>query len=338
MFTYDDYPYRVFISYSRQDHTSAKKVADRLRELNLEPVWDEDNSGGWSFLDVITKQIDHVHLFVPLLTGESENSSWVNHEIGYAMGRNIPVLPLSLGHLPRGMVAGIQAEVAERIEDLLPRLRCDRIKRLVQKAQAAAVYDCASLAEDRTDAILRHCEEVEGFTFQRAQRLRHRAAFGSFSLPFTAHDPLWEKRYQGQVGQGRSPRRIQRLSEERRRLEDYALKFGCDLVLYPKLSHLSRDATEARLQTLQAFLRKAHDAQAKCRVVFDESALAQNILIVGDWFFAESITPHLDGYRHTIITCHAPTVLREVKEFDTRFHAHDDIMSADRAIVRLDES
>ena len=87
-----DYPYRVFLSYSREDSKDALQLVEHLRQLHLQPVWDKHNPGGWPFLDEIQKQIAHSHIFMSLLTPRSVRSTWVNHEIGYAMGRNIPVL------------------------------------------------------------------------------------------------------------------------------------------------------------------------------------------------------------------------------------------------------
>ena len=70
-------------------------------------------------------------------------SCWVNHEIGYAMGCNLPVVPLSLrGGLPEGMAAGINAVKGERVEDLLQRLTRRVINQRVKRADTAAVDEC----------------------------------------------------------------------------------------------------------------------------------------------------------------------------------------------------
>ena len=101
-------------------------------------------------------------------------------------------------------------------------------------------------------------------------------------------------------------------------LEEYAKRFGCDLILYPSIPGLSRKAIEARVQVLQSFLENMREAFAPGRVAFDERALGENLIIVGDWFFAESTTPRIgQGYRHTTITCHAPTVLKRIDEFES---------------------
>src|SRR6185369_1638830 len=88
---HDNYPYRVFLSYAKKDGENARLLFDRLRQLHLRPVWDHHTPAGWRFLDEIKKKIDHSHVFMPFLTPKSKRSTWVNHEIGYAVGRKVPL-------------------------------------------------------------------------------------------------------------------------------------------------------------------------------------------------------------------------------------------------------
>ncbi|MBN1418048.1 MAG: hypothetical protein JXP34_04690 [Planctomycetes bacterium] len=46
-----------------------------------------------------------------------------------------------------------------------------------------------------------------------------------------------------------------------------------------------------------------------------------SLTIIGDWFVAESRVPRPGGYRQTIFSWHAPTVLRAVRRFDEQFDA-----------------
>lgn len=333
-----DYPYRVFLSYAQDDVKDAAQVVNRLRQLNLQPVWDHHNPGGWPFLEEIKNQIDHSHLFIPLLTPNSQLSTWVNHEIGYAMGRNVPVLPLSLGPVPEGMAAGLQATRAQAIQDLLPQLTRPLINRRVEHADTAAVYECADLSDSRTEAIIKHCVQVEALESAHHQPLRHLAAFGSFSIPYDPNDPRWNERSSHWPV---TPDRSERLSKERRALQEYARRFGCDLVLYPSLPkssqrELSQRETQVRIQVLQLFLKEMRGALKPVRVIFDKCGLEKNLIMLGDWFFVESLTPRPEGYRHTTITCHAPTVLKRIEAFDRQF-SNCGWLSPDSAIRRLDE-
>ena len=79
------------------------------------------------------------------------------------------------------------------------------------------------------------------------------------------------------------------------------------------------------------------EAGAPVRVAFNRHGLDENLIIVGDWFLVESFTPTDEGYRHTTITSHAPTVLKRIEEFDERF-AECKWLSPEKAIRRLEKS
>jgi len=330
------YPYRVFVSYAEEDRRHASRIVSRLCELDLQPVWDQDNAGGWPFVELTKRRIAHAHLFLPLLTPHSVQSTWVNQEIGFAVGRCIPVLPLSLGPLPSGMAGELHAEVADQIDDLLPRLTRESVDRLMRRGSTTEVYEFADDPESRSTAIIGHCQDLAGRALPRPQRLRYRAAFGSFSLPADPDDPIWERRYDGEPWRAGHSARKKALSEERRWLEQHALSFGGDLILYPSLPHLTPVAIGARVEILRSSLASLQKASANVRVIFDPSALGENLLIVGDWFCAESIAPRADGYRHTTLTSHAPTVLDRILRFERKFD-QGSWMSADRAIAWLDQ-
>ena len=333
-----DYPYRVFVSYAEEDRAVAARIVARLRELELQPVWDQDNRAGWSFFELVKRRIAHSHVFLPLLTPTSVQSTWVNHEIGFAMGRSVPVLPVSLGPLPRGMAEALHAAVADRIDDLLPLLTRERIEELVDEHRGAGVYEVADHVESRTVTIIKHYKEVKKLAFRQPQPLLHRAAFGSFTLPANPNDrELWARRYDGEPWRANDGARREALSEERRVLEEYALQYGCDLILYPALPSLTPAAVAARIEILRSFLERLHRAGARARIIFDRVALGGNTLIVGDWFCAESFTPQSDGYRHTTFTCHAPTIVDRIARFRQMFDALGDAMSPDLAIAWLDE-
>ncbi|SRR5216684_1742937 len=331
------YPYRVFVSYAEEDRPDAARIVSRLRDLELQPVWDQDNRGGRSFVELTKKRVAHSHLFLHLLTRHSVKSMWVNHEVGFAVAHNVPVLPLSLGPMPDGMAGAIHAEVGKQMDDLLPRLTRKLINDLLKGGPGIGVYEVADHTDNRTAAIIGHCEDLTNLAVPQHQRLRHRAAFGSFSLPADPDDPIWVRRYDGEPWRANLEPRKEALSRERQLLEQHVRQFGCDLILYPSIPTITRVAIAARIEILQAFLADMHEASADVRVIFDESALGGNVLIVGDWFCAESATPKADGYRHTTITSHAPTILDRIVRFERMFDHAGSWMSADAAITWLDQ-
>src|SRR4051812_17302682 len=103
------YPFRIFISYSHEDKKAVEGIDIVLRREGLTPVWDKEVKPGTSFTDSIKRQISTAHLFMPLLTRGSQDRPWVHQEIGFAIGIDVPVLPIALDQLPGEMVAAIQA-------------------------------------------------------------------------------------------------------------------------------------------------------------------------------------------------------------------------------------
>jgi hypothetical protein len=60
-----------------------------------------------------------------IMTEDFHNSNWTDQEVGFALGRHVPVIPLRLGRTPYGFLARVQAlscnwdNVTERIVKLL---------------------------------------------------------------------------------------------------------------------------------------------------------------------------------------------------------------------------
>lgn len=149
-----------------------------------------------------------------------------------------------------------------------------------------------------------------------------------------------------------SPSLKENLAEERRELETGAIEWGCDLVLHPFdpkpapkpasqdpgqiAKKFSARAKRARGMVLRSFLVSMCKT-ANVRVVFNERALGRNTIIYGDWFLAESMTPvYGEGFRHTTITNHAPTVLKWMMDFDRDFGA-EEYLTPETAISLLDK-
>ena len=75
----------------------------------------------------------------------------------------------------------------------------------------------------------------------------------------------------------------------------------------------------ARLHTLVEFLGSSDD---RVQVVLSPQAREGSLTIVGDWFMAESLVPRPgEGYRQTVFSWHAPTVLDSLKRFDRQFES-----------------
>lgn len=61
-----------------------------------------------------------------------------------------------------------------------------------------------------------------------------------------------------------------------------------------------------------------------CQIAFHrEMKHEESITIVGDWFSAESVSAKIgEGYRQTIFTRHAPSMITKIADFDSEFNEH----------------
>ncbi len=313
------YPHRVFISYSHEDRDKVERVAELLENIGLRPIWDKNLLPGVPFGEQIKNGIAYAHVFMPIVTASAIGRPWVHQEIGYAMGLDVPILPLAVGELPPGMTQEIQAlSVDKELTDLEERLTVRVFEHLVTLArrESHARFSCADQPEMRTQMLVDFARRV--LDLGAHGRVRESASLSSFCIPDRhVEHPIWDTR-QGPLAQGPALRRS--LREQRRVLQEHATSAGCDLIINLAYAHEKhgQDARKARLQTLIEFLESMTDEQV--RVAVKQKSQPHNLLIVGDWFMAESVAPGSGaGWLQTVLTSHAPTVLDRLSQFDEEF-------------------
>ncbi|HSL55293.1 MAG TPA: toll/interleukin-1 receptor domain-containing protein [Pyrinomonadaceae bacterium] len=313
------YPFRVFISYAREDQHAVQIIDALLREQGLVPVWDREIKPGRSFTDAIKKQIATAHVFMPLLTLTSQNNSWVHQEIGFAVGIDVPVLPLVLDQLPGEMMATIQAiRVKSDFSDLIDQLQATNVEALVLRHESDSELErlgisnrVANYSEERTELLVKNAEHLPPPIY-----VRQRALFSSFSLPDALPtDPLWDVI---EPVRPRSEYHRRLLRRERRILESHARSCGCSLIICPFVdiaSPIWAAAHVAQLKQLLRFFESMPDD--KLIVGLSEGGIEEHINLLGDQFGAKALTPQPGvDYRQTSFTRHAPTVLKWLRDFD----------------------
>jgi hypothetical protein len=292
-----------------------------LESLGLLPFWDRDIRPGTPFTDAIKEGIALAHLFVPLITERSQVRPWVHQEIGYAMGVNVPVLPVAIDTLPGELIAQLHAvAVRPSLDDLAERLNEVNLDRVVlpPPPRPFATTQVADLPETRTDLMVRYVNRL----LQSGEhgRVRQRGLFSSFSLPREeVAAAVWD-RIDGAVRRTAYHRGL--LRSERIGLEEHARRAGCSLILDPFVDFAlgGADVHRGQLQTLLVFLRSMSDDQV--RIALSPCAHDGNLTLVGDWFVAQAVTPRPGvGYLQTVFTGHAPTVLRSLLSFDGQLDA-----------------
>lgn len=315
--------YRVFISYSHQDLEFVQRVVKIIEDNGLMPMWDRNFRWGEGFHEQIKNYIAHSHVFMPVITSHSDERKWVHHEIGYAMALNIPVLPLAVGKLQGGMIQQIHAlQVSEDIEKLREQLSHEMIFSLLQRYSdpSNALYQCAEYAEDRAELMAKYCNDVADLGYKDI--IRQKGGLSSFHIPNkTLNHPIWKERY-GPYMRGQTHCRLQR--EERLAFDNHAKSAGCKIIINPYLEfeQYGVSARIVRLRSLLEFLESMTDE--KCQVAFHlEMIHAESLTILGDWFSAESVSAIVgEGYKQTIFTRHAPSMITKIANFDSEFNEH----------------
>jgi hypothetical protein len=312
------YPFRVFLSYSHEDQLLAKRIVSVLEEMGLEPVWDKDIRPGTRFTDTIKSLIAHSHIFMPIITNNSQSRPWIHQETGYAMALNIPVLPIAIGNLPGEMISQLQAiEIGQSLENLRDRLEETNIEQLIfpSTPDLHAGIVVAELPEKRTELMA----QAANWLIKQGKygKLRQCGALSSFCIPDAEiNDPVWRER-DGIHYRGEYYHFLQR--EERKALESHVKNMGCSLIIDPTIDFSSRgpSVTRTRLNILLQFIINMPDN--KVEIAISHKAREGSLTIVGDWFVADSKVPRSEGYRQTVFSWHAPTVLNQIKEFDKEF-------------------
>jgi hypothetical protein len=316
----DGVTYRIFVSYSSEDRGLVQQIIEILRANNLEPMWDEDFAVGKGFHEQIKNFIAHSHVFLPVLTKLADQRKWVHQEIGYAMALNIPVLPVAIGSLPGEMIDQIHAVsvTQDTVLQLSGRLTVDAVRALVDAngARNIALYTCADSPQSRATAIAQHCEDV--LSLGRFGKVRQKGGLTSFHLPKEmVQNRKWKERYDPDAY---NYEHCLAQRSERRALTKHAAVEGCRLIITPPAeayTHLGQPARISRLRCLREFLSEMDDE--KCQVATSATDPNDNVLVVGNWFVAESVSMRRK-YRQTILTRHAPTVATRVKDFDAEFN------------------
>jgi hypothetical protein len=318
------------------------RVKQALQKLDLHVWWDHMLQPGRPFSEDIKVQIARSHLFLPLLTPDSIVRPWLHQETGFAMGANVPVLPIVVGDVdPVALIEQLHALRIHRVAELKNGLTEAVIHRRVEEAAESrpGIFECIDLPERRSQMIAKYAREAQR---HGGGRIRHRGAMTSFALPdLPAHDPIWRKR-DGKAQRSQYLHEQQR--QERVALGEIVEKHGCDLVinLAVPLKENGPKARWIRLGTLRQFLLD-EQAYPDVNVVVQEHDKSDNLLIVGDFFCAESITPEGGrGYKQTLLTWHAPTVLAKIREFDAQFilsagskSRHDAVAAIEREMASL---
>jgi hypothetical protein len=104
---------RIFISHISEEKVLAKEVSDCLLRFGLHGfVAHEDIRVSREWQHEIERALGSAQIFVGLVSSGFSASSWTQQEVGWALGRNLPIVMVRLGEDPTGFPAKVQYESA----------------------------------------------------------------------------------------------------------------------------------------------------------------------------------------------------------------------------------
>ena len=101
---------KTFISHVAESKVLAANIRDELSVYGFDAfVAHEDVEPTRRWESEIRKSLDSMKLMIALLTTGFKQSNWTGQELGFALARNVPIIPIRIGTDPFGFIAKIQA-------------------------------------------------------------------------------------------------------------------------------------------------------------------------------------------------------------------------------------
>ena len=101
---------RLFISHKAEDKELATQIKSALNRCGITSfVAHEDITPTEEWQNSILTALSSMDVLVVLLTERVYPSDWIDQEIGYAIGQDVPIVPIRLGTDPRGFLGKYQA-------------------------------------------------------------------------------------------------------------------------------------------------------------------------------------------------------------------------------------
>ena len=102
--------YRVFLSHKAEEKLKATELKVALKGYGVSAfVAHEDIHPTTEWQEEIKEALSSMQAFVALLTEGFQDSPWTDQEIGYALCREVPIIPVRLGIDPYGFLGTVQA-------------------------------------------------------------------------------------------------------------------------------------------------------------------------------------------------------------------------------------
>lgn len=161
---------RLFVSHIAQHVAQLMPLADALRPFGITPFLAHAIiEPGQHWHQVLLRALGSMDALLSFHSTGFRQSPWCGQEVGYALARNVPVMPIRAGEDPSGFISAIQAipwnaqHVNDAQELVLRQLRHHPAAR-IKLGEALARQLKRSVSFDRTDFLARQLEASDGLS------------------------------------------------------------------------------------------------------------------------------------------------------------------------------
>lgn len=159
---------RLFVSHRDAQKVAAKTLASALEGYGISAFVAHDTIEPMTTWQVeIVKGLETMEIMLAFVTDDFHDSTWVNQEIGFALGRNVPIVSLKLQETdPSGFIGSLQA-LKGRLENVVVsapeiyKLLAEKLgnKNRLQSALITAFIESPNFTEtkvrfDRLDSVV----------------------------------------------------------------------------------------------------------------------------------------------------------------------------------------
>lgn len=168
---------RIFISHIARYKVMATELQERLTEFGVASfVAHEDIEPTAEWQTEIERALFSMDMFIALLTEGFNESDWTDQEVGFALGRGVPIICISRGKRPYGFIAKYQAipwgnksgeQVADEILGIL--LKREGLRESAKNAFIMAVATAYSFA--RANSLTQFMPLIDELSFDQEEAL-----------------------------------------------------------------------------------------------------------------------------------------------------------------------
>lgn len=162
--------FRLFISHKAGIKSKANELKAALGRFGITCfVAHADIAPTKKWRNEILIALSSMHALVALMTKSFHNSPWTDQEVGYALGRDVPVVPVRLGSDPYGFIGEYQALSCKWSEMPTELIKIFIKNESVRDAYIDVVAECNSF--DEGNALAKLLPSIDKLSGNQEKRL-----------------------------------------------------------------------------------------------------------------------------------------------------------------------